>query len=261
MTTVCEKIDFIAEAIELLASQYQESETLKGHLSILINQLSDLQDVYCQLLDERDIDTAIGVQLDILGRIIGQPRPLVPIDTFNYFGFIPNGGISNNLSYGDFDDTAIGGFYFSFGDDDGGDYVPLTDEQYRSLLRAAAFRNKIRSTPEELVQFLLFVFEDLNIPPENILITEGTQYALITIGYPLNDWEKELLKLELNDRGRGSPSYFTPRTLGVLYDFATYDPDDVFGYIDLSGNVKDHGSLGYGDVGDLLIGGTYGYII
>ena len=254
MTTACEKIDLIKLSTELLASQYKNSPNLIGHLQILIKSLVEIQDVYCQLIDERDIDSAIGEQLDVLGRIVGQPRSLVSRNIFGYFSFL---GFTGGGGYGDFYDPLLGKPYITVEQaSQKGQNVTLTDDQYRILIRAAAFRNTIRSTPDELAELINFTLTDAIVTLDKIYIVESTQIVFIMIGAILDDQTKQLLTLELNDRGRGSPSYLIPRTLGVQYKFGTYSPDRAFTYGETDNVNRFDGKNGYGD-NTPGVGGTW----
>lgn len=72
----------IQRAISLLAAQFQETKpddsatNLQKLLSVLVASAQDLEDVNWQLYSQRWLNTAIGVQLDGIGEILGLPRNL-----------------------------------------------------------------------------------------------------------------------------------------------------------------------------------------
>lgn len=242
-----EKLNYGAIAENLLASQYKNSTNLKGHLKIPIKQYANLQDVFFQLLNERDIDSAVGKQLDICGAIVGQPRAIVASNTFNYFGFLGSGG----LSYGTISDPSIGGIYASVNDINSGTTIILNDDQYRILIKATTIKNRMRSTPEDILEIVEFIF---NAPA---YIIESVQHAWIIVAKKLDDFEKSIIKLQIDSRGRGSPSWLIPRTLGVKYDFGSFDPGDVFSYGTATDEDRFIGKFGYGTITNPLLGGTY----
>lgn len=68
------KRDLISEGLKKLPSQFDNSPVLRGWVKSHLTALQDVHDILFQLLDERGIHTAIGEQLDVLGRIVGEKR-------------------------------------------------------------------------------------------------------------------------------------------------------------------------------------------
>lgn len=68
------EIQHCLEAFRRLAAQYQDSPKLKAVLCLLIDQLQDLELTGAQLLAFRDLDSAIGRQLDGLGQNVLERR-------------------------------------------------------------------------------------------------------------------------------------------------------------------------------------------
>lgn len=62
--------------LDLITSQYRNSPKFKQWLTVLLTPLIDAQNLALILYTYFDIDTAIGVQLDKLGEIIGAKRLL-----------------------------------------------------------------------------------------------------------------------------------------------------------------------------------------
>lgn len=60
-------------AAALLASQYQESQSVTGLVRDAVAEDQALEDLFWQEYTET-VDTAEGAQLDVIGRIVGQPR-------------------------------------------------------------------------------------------------------------------------------------------------------------------------------------------
>jgi len=69
-----QNIDQIALGIERLIHQWKDKPNVVGLLTSYLESVQEVEDIYNQLLTERGVDTAIGAQLDILGRIVGEPR-------------------------------------------------------------------------------------------------------------------------------------------------------------------------------------------
>lgn len=66
--------DHAARGLARLAEQYKNKPKFAALINSLNRQIQELENAFYQLLTERSIDTAIGVQLDILGKIVGERR-------------------------------------------------------------------------------------------------------------------------------------------------------------------------------------------
>lgn len=82
------KVDTAALACERLLSQFEQStDGIQRFIKATTNQTQVLNDAELSVLLGRTLEQAQGVQLDIIGRIVGQPRPLqagVPILYFQW---------------------------------------------------------------------------------------------------------------------------------------------------------------------------------
>ena len=67
-------VDHVAEGLSYLPSQFSESPILKEILTIYLERTQAMQDVLDDMLSQRSIDNAEGVQLDGLGEILGVKR-------------------------------------------------------------------------------------------------------------------------------------------------------------------------------------------
>jgi hypothetical protein len=70
-------------------------------LAVIISPAQDIEDALQQLKTERWVDTAVGDQLDIIGRIVGQPREGRVDDDYRRF---IRARIATNNSDGTFED-------------------------------------------------------------------------------------------------------------------------------------------------------------
>lgn len=66
--------DHIAQAKARLIEQYKEKPKIEGLLEAIVKPLQDLEDLFLALGTERWIDSAIGAQLDVVGKIVGAQR-------------------------------------------------------------------------------------------------------------------------------------------------------------------------------------------
>ena len=68
------KQDLTARGLELLISQWQDNKNVTGLLTSLMETAQPAEDLMFQLLNERDVFSAIGEQLNVIGRLVGEPR-------------------------------------------------------------------------------------------------------------------------------------------------------------------------------------------
>lgn len=66
--------DHCEEGKALLISQFRDKPRIEGVLCALLDGVQDLHDAIWQVLTERWLDSATGVQLDQLGTIVALPR-------------------------------------------------------------------------------------------------------------------------------------------------------------------------------------------
>jgi hypothetical protein len=73
--------DHVTRGVERLIERYRQPKT-SALLSSWLTEVQAVEDAFYQLLTERNIDTATGAMLDMLGRIVGQPRGGRDDDTY-----------------------------------------------------------------------------------------------------------------------------------------------------------------------------------
>ena len=151
----------------LLILQYRNKQkarkTIKTGVDIYLGD-----GVVLQLENLLDIDTAIGVQLDIIGKILGCPRnvPGINIDTkfftfhvdANSLGFSTVGNPSNGVAKKRFNSNLA--------------IYALSDNEYRQLLKFKAFINVWRGDLASMDYALYKVFGDnINLQNGNLSVT------------------------------------------------------------------------------------------
>ena len=208
-----------------LASQYNESENLIGYIRALVEEDDSLEQVFQDVLYKRSIDEGEGVQLDILGSLIGQPRELVDAAIIGYFGFQ---SAPSALGFGTVGDPTIGGRYRSLGEPTNGTRV-LSDEEYRVYLRARAKKNNTRSTVEDIIELITFILNS-----EQVVLVEGETSYSVSIGKVLSDGEKAFI----------TQTDLIPKTLGVGVTYQEHDPSNFFGFEGVP-NAEGYGILPY----------------
>lgn len=211
--------DFLGDMRERTTYQFKDKIVFDKYLQLFSSQLEDIQTVLKQLLQNRSIDEAVGAQLDVIGEIVGQPRTLINLDVYEYFAFL---GYPNGETYGDLNDPSAGGVWYSQGSPVAGSYT-LDDNTYRLFIKSKILKNTTASTPEELLQFLSFLYGDIPI-----YLEEGNANFTLFFGRELSTLEMNLLPFVSFDLGY--PSRLIPKTIGVGIEFAFFDNNSFFAF-------------------------------
>lgn len=66
--------EHVETALSRILYQFKEKPKFEAFITAFVQQFQDIEDVIGQLLTDRQIDTATGENLNVLGRIVGQPR-------------------------------------------------------------------------------------------------------------------------------------------------------------------------------------------
>lgn len=240
--------DYLSVARGHVTQQFMLSEDGSGaivfdkYIQLLLGGKIELQEVFRQLMQERSIDTATGAQLDIIGDIVGQPRELIDTVLLTYFAYL---GYPEAESYGDLNNPSLGGFYRGLNDPVAGNTV-LNDDQYRLFIKAKIIKNTTNATPNQLLDFISFVFSST----QNQIIEEGDAAYTLLIGKQLSSFEKILLNYI--SYSEGYPSRFVPKPIGVRVNYGSYIAGDAFAFQGYPG------AKGYGDLASFATVGGYG---
>ena len=68
------KIDHVEQGLSRMLSFWDDKPIIKGLFESYLRQLESVETTLFQLLEERSIYTAVGVQLDVIGAMFGVPR-------------------------------------------------------------------------------------------------------------------------------------------------------------------------------------------
>lgn len=230
-------IDHEELATSRLATQFRESTNLINYIRALLLEANNLEQVFCDLLDKRWIDTAEGVNLDILGSIVGQSREFIDAGIFDYFGFYDD---PQAQSFGTLEDVGVGG-RFIFVDEPTTGIRQLTDEEYRKFIKVRISRNSTSSTPEDIITQISFIFDS-----PLVLFTDGDTTYQISIGR----------KLTLNEKSILTDTDIIPKTAGVNATYVTeFNSSNFFGFQGVPNSV------GLGSISSADQGGKFGNLI
>ncbi len=68
------KLDQVQIGLNRMLSQFDNSPKLRGLFQAYLENVQDVEEMFYQLLTERDIYSAIGAQLDVIGLLVGELR-------------------------------------------------------------------------------------------------------------------------------------------------------------------------------------------
>jgi hypothetical protein len=145
------------QALSRLLNQFSEQPNIRALLTDIFARVEDSNDILDDLLNLRDIDTATGVWLDILGDIVGIERPEKEISADFIFAFKQNPADPDDPDKAFYNPsgTPTGGYYQSFEGlkDPSGDL--MIDSEYRKLVKAKAIGNHVIGNIEDITRFIL----------------------------------------------------------------------------------------------------------
>lgn len=226
--------NYLEEARGRVTEQFKDAPVFDKYLQLLIADSTELQLVLKDLMEKRSLDTAEGVQLDILGDIVGQPRVLIDADLLTFFGFE---GEWQADSYGNIYDPSVGSTWWDGKSPMVGN-ITLTDDLYRLLIKAKIAKNVTRATPEDLMTFSNFIF---NTNGSNI-VEEGDAKFRLMIGRELT--KKEVALLRYVNSTASYESILLPKPIGVGMEYGSFDYDAFFAFQGVP-NAKGYGGLVY----------------
>ncbi len=126
---------------DLITNYHSQKPLFVDHINLITRPLSDVAGAMTALITEFDIDEAIGVQLDILGKWIGRTRVVSQPISGIYFSFDTDGlGFDQGVWQGPYDPDA--------------GFTNLSDETYRIILKAKIAINHWNGTNETLPEIL-----------------------------------------------------------------------------------------------------------
>jgi len=176
---------------DLLLLQYKWKPRARANIGIYAKQATGdllIQDV----AEGFGIDTAVGAQLDILGKYVGVPRDSGPPEPLPYFGFWDYETVDesdqNPNGMTDYEDAAINAaaVFYSY-TDYGTRNTDLTDSAYRLLIKLKIILNSSNGTLASIQQYLKTFFPGLVALTDNsdmtltYTIQEGTPLPLETL--------------------------------------------------------------------------------
>lgn len=130
-----------------ITSSHADKPNFVGMMAALIEPFIHAQDLLAELLTAFDIDTATGVQLDVVGQWVGIARQIAQPISGVFFSFdTASLGFDRGVWKGPFDpDTGL---------------INLDDELYRALLKAKVIMNGWDGTIDTIARALSALFQN-----------------------------------------------------------------------------------------------------
>lgn len=153
---------------ELIISQYRSSPKFISFIQSLLKHSDELDIEIGRVINERYLDVAIGIQLDIIGEIVGIDREVVDFINPIYFGFDPDPTakefeniVTNNPDAGRYRSSDENPVVSRF----------LSDSEYRVLLGAKIKKNSSNISANELLELTRIILSSMYIDGDTIDLT------------------------------------------------------------------------------------------
>lgn len=232
-------IDHEQLAESRLATQFKEAVNLIAYIRALLSEANTLEQVFIDIIEKRWLDNAEGVQLDILGSIVGQSRyvdigiqqPEVDL----YFGFL---GYPYSNSFGSLTDPLVGKRFIALSEFGSTTWI-LSDDTYRKFIKARITRNSTGCSVEDIISHVKFIFE-----APLVHVYEADIGFYVSIGKILSQEEKSILE-----------SNIMVKPAGIPVKYVTEFDTNFFAFSGV------RGANGFGSVNDPESGGTLGNLI
>lgn len=215
-----------------IATQYTESQKFLAYIRVLLESSAELEAVLQKVAEQTDIDLAAGVNLDVIGEIVGVSRIIPDSIAVKFFGFEgqPGGDV-----FGEEGALGIGSRFRDELEPETATSV-LADPEYRLLIRAKIVKNHAHGTNEDILQGLSYLFD----APRTVVEDLGGMAIGVAIGRQLTFQEKALVTV----------LDILPRPAGVRINWrSTFDSAKYFGF------DGQPGALSFGEEGQPTVGG------
>ena len=161
--------DLVAQGGSRLMFQFSRSFLVNCFLSAVIEEEQELHNAVINALDVFQLDNATNINLDVWGRIVGQPRISLNAEQRVFFGFDNRGRFDSTPWFSD--GAAL------FGD------LPALDSEFRRLIFSKIFKNHVHpASVPELIRFVqLFNGLDVSfvrVGPMELCMTVPTDITL-----------------------------------------------------------------------------------
>lgn len=237
-------------AVSRLTGLYQDKLKWRAFVALLASAFDDLETVLETIsrlddVDARKSDDSYlvgGVNLDVLGARIGQPRRITAATPLLYFGWDED---DEALGWGEDDEELSGGSWYEDGQPTTADAL-MDDPTYRVAIRLRRLKNMVKELSlETIIDGLLFIFPDLeDLGAYALVLYDLTGVVLIGLGRQPTPLELALL--------RKTNAFPKPAGVALAGYWWSYG-SDTFSFDD----DLDPGAAGWGEEGDPDAGGVF----
>lgn len=140
-------MDHVARAKSRVINEYRSKPRMTKWLTMLPEIANEqLERALDQVYGSYDVDTVSGEQLDVIGRIVGVPRPILRGAAYDVFGY------SGNDTYTNYNVAPY------IGDGAMVD-TPLNNDLYRKLVKAKIARNVSDGTIDSIIELVEMIID------------------------------------------------------------------------------------------------------
>lgn len=148
-------IDHVALGLSRVLEQFKQKARFLAWLSALLSQANDVEACLQQMQYLADIDKMSGVNLDVIGIIVGASRLIPDVVQLQWFGFDDTGSYAT--CFGEEGKPNIGARFYEEGETIYSTSL-LQDAEYRLVLRAKIVKNNSACTPEDIIAGMMYIF-------------------------------------------------------------------------------------------------------
>lgn len=218
--------EFIEQYLDLLLFQYRQQTNAEAEIDLMASQGEKLYDLLSSYREEYDIDTAVGAQLDVLGRILQFPRQVPHVLDKIRFGFDNN---DNSRGFADRFDPNRESAPFSDRFERKYTDLQLDDETYRRFLKVKVAKNTGSATIVDDERISLQDAVEIAFGMGNAYVQDNKDMSLTIYIAPEVEEQRALT---IKRAG------LLPRPQGVGYSFIIQaNPAATFGF-DVNPNAK-----------------------
>lgn len=147
--------------VNLLIAQYWDKPNAKATINALLTQLL-ANDVPLSVLNGYDVETAVGAQLDIIGKYLGVTRYFTGQFFTGYFAFVTYDEIGGSISsakrgFSSYADMSKSGLWVQYKDIVSTTYT-LNDFDYRIIIKMRIFQNNNNNSHKSIDDFIWILF-------------------------------------------------------------------------------------------------------
>jgi hypothetical protein len=149
----------VSVAKSRLLNQFSRAFDLQALIESIGYRFEDTDQMLDNLRTKRDINTATGVWLDILGDIVGVERPYKELSADNIFTFKSNPADPDDPDKAYYDPGGPTGGYYQSAEglrDPSGDLID--DTEYRKIIKGKAYANHVIGNIDDIGIFIRIAY-------------------------------------------------------------------------------------------------------